>query len=124
MEVILHRGFVVKVAGAGGRARRLTTDGGTSMADDTRERIRDALMEAFRNRGGYWNVTLVPPGTGGALPDRWLLRIHTRPIAKAELRADIAEAFLNDPADTDAVAAWEQEVQAIFEYAKANDELL
>jgi hypothetical protein len=40
------------------------------------------------------------------------------------LRADIAEAFLNDPTDAEAAAAWEQEVQAIFEYAKSTDELL
>jgi hypothetical protein len=99
-------------------------EAGASMADDTRERLRDALMEEFRNRGGYWNVTPVPPGTGDAPPDRWLLRIHSRPIAKAELRADIAEAFLNDPTDAEAAAAWEQEVQAIFEYAKSTDELL
>ena len=94
------------------------------MTDDTRKRLREALMEEFRERGGYWNVTPVPPGTGDAPPDRWLLRIHSRPIAKAELNADVAEAYLNDPADPDAVAAWRKEIQAIFEYAKATDELL
>jgi hypothetical protein len=81
-------------------------------------------MEEFRKRGGYWNVTPVPPGTSGAPPDRWLLRIHSRPITKAELRIEIAEAYLNDPADPSAAAAWETEVQAIFEHAKATDELL
>lgn len=94
------------------------------MADDIRERLRDALMEEFRKRGGYWNVNPIAPGTGDAPADRWLLRIHSRPIAKAELRADIAEAYLNDPTDRDAAAAWELEVHAIFEYAKATDELL
>lgn len=94
------------------------------MTDDARERLRDALMEEFRNRGGYWNVNPIAPGTGDAPPDRWLLRIHSRPIAKAELPADIAEAYLNDPADPEAAAAWEREVQAIFEYAKETDELL
>ncbi len=94
------------------------------MTGDIRERIRDALMEEFRNRGGYWNVNPIPPGTGEAPPDRWLLRIHSRPIAKAELSADVAEAYLNDPEDSEAAAAWEREVQAIFEYAKATDELL
>jgi hypothetical protein len=94
------------------------------MADDIRERLRDALMQEFRERGGYWNVNPIPPGTGDAPPDRWLLRIHSRPIAKAELRADIAEAYLGDPNDPQAVAAWQKEVQAIFEYTKATDELL
>ncbi|MGD2154858.1 MAG: hypothetical protein PVG79_16455 [Gemmatimonadales bacterium] len=94
------------------------------MADDIRERLRDALMKEFRKRGGYWNVNPVPPGTGDAPPDRWLLRIHSRPIAKAELAADVAEAYLDDPTDANAAAAWQEKVHAIFEYAKATDELL
>lgn len=94
------------------------------MTDDTRERLRDALMQEFRRRGGYWNVNPIPPGTGDAPPDRWLLRIHSRPIAKAELGATTAAAYLNDPEDPETAAAWEREVQAIFEHAKATDELL
>ncbi|UCC74560.1 MAG: hypothetical protein JSV86_08430 [Gemmatimonadota bacterium] len=93
------------------------------MADDTRQRLREALIRSFRGWGGYWNVSPTPPGTSGAPPDRWLLRIHSRPITRAELAADVAEAYLNDPADPEAVARWQEEVRAVFEHAKATDEL-
>ena len=81
-------------------------------------------MKEFRNRGGYWNVNPIAPGTGEAPPDRWLLRIHSRPIAHAELAADVVEAYLNDTADPEAAARWEETLRPIFEHAKATDDLL
>ncbi len=94
------------------------------MADDMRERVRDALMVTFRDWGGYWNVSLTPPGTKDAPPDRWLLRIHSRPIAKAELAADVVEAYLNDPENPETVARWLEEVRPIYEHARETDDLL
>jgi hypothetical protein len=94
------------------------------MADDIREQLRDALMNTFRDWGGYWNVSPIPPGTKGAPPDRWLLRIHSRPIAKAELAADVVEAYLNDPENPEVLARWLEEVRPIYDHARETDDLL
>ncbi len=81
-------------------------------------------MATFRDWGGYWNISPTPPGSGDAPPDRWLLRIHSRPIAKAELPAAIVDAYLADPEDPEVRERWEQELRAIFQYAKERDALL
>jgi hypothetical protein len=94
------------------------------MSEDRRRQLRDQLMQTFRDWGGYWNVSPTPPGQGDAPPDHWRLRIHSRPIAHAELAADVVEAYLNDTADPEAAARWEETLRPIFEHAKATDDLL
>ena len=89
------------------------------MSDDQRDRIRDAVMDLFREWGGQWNVTAQPPEPGAGTAHRWQLRVHSRPVARGELSADVIEAYLRDPSDPDASARWEAELRPLFERAKA-----
>ncbi|MEE9156285.1 MAG: hypothetical protein V3U38_06520 [Gemmatimonadota bacterium] len=90
-----------------------------ALPDELRERVRDAVMDTFREWGGQWNVSPVPPGTGGAPPDRWLLRVHSRPVVRATLGPDVVNAYLEDAKDPGAVSAWQAELRPTFEEAKA-----
>ena len=89
------------------------------MHEDTREQLREAVMDTFRTWGGQWNVSPVAPGTGAAPPDRWLLRVHSHPFTKGELSADLVDAYLRDPENPETVARWEEQLRPIFERARA-----
>ncbi len=89
------------------------------MNEDTRARLREILMSTFRSWGGQWNVSPIAPGTGAAPEDRWLVRVHSHPITRAELPADLVDAFLRDPNDSETTSRWEAELRAIFDRARA-----
>lgn len=89
------------------------------MNEDTSKKLRDALMDTFRSWGGQWNVSPVAPGTGAAPDDRWLIRVHSHPITRAELSADLVTSYLHDPDDPETIARWETELRAIFDQARA-----
>lgn len=87
------------------------------MSEDKRERLRDAVIDTFKGWGGYWNVSPTVPGTHNAPVDRWLLRVHSRPIVRSEISADVVEAYLRDPTDGETLGRWESELRPIFERA-------
>ncbi len=89
------------------------------MNEDTRKKLRDALMDTFRSWGGQWNVSPVAPGTGAAPDDRWLIRVHSNPITRAELPADLVDSYLQDPDNAETTARWETELRPIFDQARA-----
>lgn len=89
------------------------------MDQEIAERVREAAMDTLREWGGQWNVSPVAPGTGDAPHDRWLLRVHSRPITRGTLSAETVEAYLDDPSDPAAAARWEAELRPVFEAAKA-----
>lgn len=90
------------------------------MAEDKSERLRDAIIDTFNRWGGYWNVSPTPPGEHNAPAGRWLLQVHSRPIVRAEISAEVAEAYLRDPTDPETLALWESELRPIFD--RASDE--
>lgn len=94
------------------------------MEQDLKLRLRDAVMDTFRKWGGQWNVTPVPPGTGDAPDHSWLLRVHSRPIARGNLSAELARAYLSDPSDPDVAARWEEELRSTFQVAREGAESL
>lgn len=87
------------------------------MSEDKREQLRDAVIDTFKGWGGYWNVSPAPPGTHNGPEDRWLLRVHSRPIVRADISAVVVEAYLRDPSDPETLALWEAELRPIFERA-------
>lgn len=91
------------------------------MGEDKRERLRDAIIDTFKEWGGYWNVSPTAPGTHNAPEDRWLLRVHSRPIVRGEISAAVVEAYLRDPTDAETLARWQSELRPIFERASADD---
>lgn len=86
--------------------------------EELRDTVRDAVMETFRSWGGQWNVTAVPPEADDS-PERWQLRVHSRPVIRATVSASAVDAYVSDPTDPDAISAWEMELRPIFEDAKA-----
>lgn len=89
------------------------------MNEDTRTKLRDVLMNTFRSWGGQWNVSPIAPGTGAAPEDRWLVRVHSHPITRAELPADLVDSYLREPDHPETAARWELELRAIFDQARA-----
>ncbi len=89
------------------------------MNEDKRKKLREILMQTFRSWGGQWNVSPIAPGTGAAPKDRWLVRVHSHPITRAELPAELVDAYLSDPNDSETVARWEAELRVIFDRARA-----
>jgi hypothetical protein len=93
------------------------------MSDEMHDRIRDAVMDLFREWGGQWNVSAQPPEPGAGTADRWQLRVHSRPVARGELSTDVIEAYLAEPSDPEASARWEEALRPLFERAKAASDL-
>jgi hypothetical protein len=88
------------------------------MDEELRERVRDAIMDTFRTWGGQWNVSPVPPGTGDAPPDRWLLRVPSRPLARGSVSAETVETYLSHPTDPGVLERWHAELRPVFDRAR------
>ena len=86
--------------------------------EELKETVRDAVMDTFRSWGGQWNVTALPPEAEDS-PDRWQLRVHSRPVIRATVSTSALAAYIENPTDPEAVTAWETELRPIFEDAKA-----
>lgn len=89
------------------------------MQEKRDERVREAIMGTFRGWGGQWNVSVTPPEDPEAPEDGWFVRVHSRPIVRDNISAEVVEAFLADPDDPAAVRAWQAELRPIFERARA-----
>ena len=87
--------------------------------ENLKERVRDAVMDTFREWGGYWNVSPIPPGDEDGSPDGWFIRVHSHPFTHGTIAADIVEAFLESPTDESAAARWSEALLPIFDEAKS-----
>jgi hypothetical protein len=88
------------------------------MDEELRERVRDAIMDTFQIWGGHWNVSPIPPGTGDAPPDFWLLRVHSRPITRSRVSAKTVESYLSRPTDPEVLERWHAELRPVFDLAR------
>ena len=89
------------------------------MSEELRERVRDEAMETFREWGGQWNVATLPPGIDDIPADSWLIKVKSNPIVKGLVKAATIEAYLENPEDNEAKAAWEAELRPLFDAARA-----
>lgn len=89
------------------------------MSEELKQRVRDAAMDTFREWGGQWNVAPLPPGIDNVPPDSWLIKVKSNPIVKGFVKSATVEAFLDNPEDAEAKAAWEAELRPLFEDARA-----
>lgn len=88
--------------------------------EDQKERVRGAIMDTFRDWGGYWNISSKPPGTDPDVDENsWAIRVHSHPHVHGTLPADVVDAYLADPADEAAAARWAEELTPLFKAAKA-----
>lgn len=89
------------------------------MNEELRSRLRDAAMDTFREWGGQWNVATTPPGVDDVPSDSWLIKVKSNPIVRGLVKAATIEAYLENPDDPQARAAWEAELRPLFDDARA-----
>ena len=89
------------------------------MSEELSKQLRDAAMDTFREWGGQWNVSTLPPGTDAVPEDAWLIKVKSNPIVKGLVKTATITAYLESPDDPDAKAAWEAELRPLFDDARA-----